>query len=181
MAVARHGYVGAVDVEDGRVNVAAALDSEFLKVHGEPSRAVAALLDDAGVVFDARLESVDWGGTIPLTRHMRRPASRRLFVLGDAAGYVEPFTGEGMGWAMAGAEAVVPLASRAIGAWDGGLAREWIVIHTRRIRRAQRWCRVLARVLRTPALIGPLVTLLHRYPALARPALAHFRQRTLKP
>jgi flavin-dependent dehydrogenase len=41
-----------------------------------------------------------------------------LFVIGDAAGYVEPFTGEGMAWALAAADGLAPLAARAVGAWD---------------------------------------------------------------
>ena len=38
-----------------------------------------------------------WSGTPPLTTVPRWNAAERLFVMGDAAGYVEPFTGEGDG------------------------------------------------------------------------------------
>ena len=38
MACRRHGYVGAVEVEGGRVNVAAALDPAFLKACASPAR-----------------------------------------------------------------------------------------------------------------------------------------------
>ena len=40
-------------------------------------------------------------------------AAERVFLLGDAAGYVEPFTGEGMAWAVTSGIAVAPLALRA--------------------------------------------------------------------
>ena len=177
MAIGRHGYVGAVEIEDGRTNVAAAFDADFLKTHGGASGAVSAILAEAGVSFDPRLESVEWGGTIPLTRRTARPAAHRLFVLGDAAGYVEPFTGEGMAWAFAAAEAVVPLAARAIAAWDDALAAAWTGVYARRIGREQRWCRGVARVLRSPALVTPIVALLRHQPGLARPWLAHLRPR----
>ena len=94
-----------------------------------------------------------------------------LFVLGDAAGYVEPFTGEGMAWAFAAAEAVVPLAIRAI----ERLGRR----HGRRVDRrptraasaassagAAPWPACCA----CPALVAPLVALLQRQPGLAQPA-----------
>ena len=177
MAIGRHGYVGAVEVEGGRINVAAALDADFLKTHGGASGAVSAILAEAGVSFDPRLESVEWGGTIPLTRRTARPAARRLFVLGDAAGYVEPFTGEGMAWAFAAAEALVPLAVGAIAAWDDAMAEAWTGMYARRIGREQRWCRGVARVLRSPALVTPIVALLQHQPGLARPWLAHLHPR----
>jgi flavin-dependent dehydrogenase len=175
MAVGRHGYVGAVEVEGGRVNVAAALDPGFLKAQPSAAAAVTSILFEAGVRFDRRLESADWSGTIPLTRRLPVPAARRLFVLGDAAGYVEPFTGEGMAWAFAAAEAVVPLAIRAIEGWNDEMAGAWVATYARRIGRQQRWCRVVARLLRSPALVTPVVALLQRQPGLARPLLAHLR------
>ncbi len=181
MAVGRHGYVGAVEVEDGRINVAAALDGGFLKAHASTGQALAAVLAEAGVPFEPRLDAVEWSGTIPLTRRMAHPASRRLFVLGDAAGYVEPFTGEGMAWAFAGAEAVAPLASRAIAGWHDDLAGAWETTYARQIGPEQRWCRVATRVLRLPALVTPIVALLQHHPGLARPVLAHLRPRAAKP
>ena len=38
----------------------------------------------------------------------------RLLLLGDAAGYVEPFTGEGMAWGLTAATLAAPLASSGI-------------------------------------------------------------------
>jgi flavin-dependent dehydrogenase len=177
MAVGRHGYVGAVEVEDGRVNVAAAVDPGFLKAFATTSRAIGAILAEAGVRAGPGLDTIAWMGTIPLTRHLPRPAARGVFVLGDAAGYVEPFTGEGMAWAFAGAEAVVPIVKRAVASHDARLEHEWTKVHARGIGREQRWCRVVARVLRMPALVTPLVLLLRQHPALARPLVAHLTPR----
>jgi flavin-dependent dehydrogenase len=181
MAVGRHGYVGAVDVEDGRVNIAAALDPAFLKGQGNTARAVSALVREAGVRAEVDLDAVDWLGTIPLSRRMRHPAARRLFVLGDAAGYVEPFTGEGMAWALSGAERVVPIAARAISAWDDSLEREWVDAHAGSIGCAQRRCRIIARALRSPWLVMAAVSMLARQPGLARPVVAHLSPRPSGP
>jgi flavin-dependent dehydrogenase len=178
MAVGRHGYVGAVEVEDGRVNIAAAVDPGFLKTRAGTSDAIRALLAEAGVHAGPGLDTIAWMGTISLTRHLPRPAARGVFVLGDAAGYVEPFTGEGMAWAFAGAEAVVPIVKRAVASHDARLEYEWTKVHARGIGREQRWCRVVARLLRMPALVTPLVLLLRQHPALARPLVAHLTPRT---
>lgn len=174
MAVARHGYAGAVEVEGGRVNIAAAVDPSFLKEAGGPAGAVQGILQDAGVAVNGPLDAVDWLGTPPLTRRLARPAARGVFVLGDAAGYVEPFTGEGMAWAFAGAEAVVPFARRAIESGGRGLEDEWTRALASTIGRDQRRCRVLAWSLRQPALMTMFMTLLRRRPGLVAPVLTLF-------
>ena len=177
MGVARHGYAGAVEVESGRVNVAAAVDPEFLKASGGPAAAVDAIFRDAGVPTSGALDAVDWTGTMPLTRNLASPAAPGLFVIGDAAGYVEPFTGEGMAWAFAGAEAVVPFVARAVESPGVAVERGWGREYARTIGREQRWCRLIAAGLRRPALVMPLVALLRRHPGLAAPVLAHFSPR----
>ena len=177
MAVSPGGYAGAIDIEGGRVNIAAAVDPAFLKASGGPAGAVRAILSHAGVHASAPLESIEWMGTLPLTRRLVGPPSRGLFVVGDAAGYVEPFTGEGMAWAFAGAEAVVPFVRRIVESPGAAVERAWTDWHARTIGREQRWCRVIASGLRRPALVAALVALLARHPGLAAPVLAHFSPR----
>jgi flavin-dependent dehydrogenase len=177
MAVSRCGYVGAVGIEDGRVNIAAAVDALFLRASGGPAGAVHAILRHAGVAVHAPLESIDWMGTLPLTRRLAPLAARGIFVVGDAAGYVEPFTGEGMAWALTGAETVVPFVRRAVESPGAAREHEWGREHAKTIGREQRWCRVLAACLRRPALVTWLLTLLQRHPGVAAPALAHFSPR----
>lgn len=172
MVVGRGGYVGITDVEEARINIAAALDVEFLKAQGGPAGAVRAILTSAGVPATSALDALDWQGTVPLTRHVVRPVAHRVFVLGDAAGYVEPFTGEGMAWALSAADALVPLAARAIAGWDSTIEQQWLDTYDRLVRQNQRWCRILARTLRYPPLVGLMVASLSLQPALARPFLA---------
>ena len=49
MAVGKHGYVGLVRIEQGALNVAAAVDAQLVKQSGGPGRAVAALIAEAGL------------------------------------------------------------------------------------------------------------------------------------
>jgi flavin-dependent dehydrogenase len=125
MACGEHGYAGLVRLEDGRLDVAAALDASRVRACGGPGQAVVPLLAEAGWPIIPSLETAAWRGTAALTRRARRCAARRLFVLGDAAGYVEPFTGEGMAWALASALALAPLAVRAARRRQPTLADAW--------------------------------------------------------
>jgi menaquinone-9 beta-reductase len=167
MAVGREGYVGAVRVEDGGLNVAAAFDPAAVRRYGAPGAAAAAIILDAGFAAIAGLERALWQGTAGLTRHTQPLAQERLFLLGDAAGYVEPFTGEGIGWALASARAVAPLAQRAMGNWDPRFAREWSELYRQLIGRRQLVCRAVAMGLRRPWLAAIGFEVLTRVPASA--------------
>ena len=177
MAVSRDGYAGAVEVEGGRVNIAAAVDPVFLRAAGSPAAALRAIFADAGVPVEAPLGSIDWMGTMPLTRRLSDPAARGIFVIGDAAGYVEPFTGEGMAWALTGAWSVAPLVARAVRAPRAGAEQEWVQRRARSVGRDQRRCRLLAFGLRRPALVAASLALVSRYPRAAAPVIAHFSPR----
>jgi flavin-dependent dehydrogenase len=168
MAVGRRGYVGLVGVEDGRLNVAAAFEGDFLRGQGRAGRAAAAVLAEAGFPAVAPLDEADWQGTVPLTRRTRPLAAERVFWLGDAAGYVEPFTGEGMGWALTAAHAVAPLALRAIERWDSSLPRSWSALHRDLVGRRQHLCRGLALLLRHPWPARLALGLAARAPGMAR-------------
>ncbi|HUR53435.1 MAG TPA: hypothetical protein VMZ71_04865, partial [Gemmataceae bacterium] len=99
-------------------------------------------------------------------------AGVRWFAVGDAAGYVEPFTGEGMAWAIASAAALAPIAARAASQWDATFIREWERTHARVVGGRQRVCRVVARVLRHPVVTQFVVRALNVFPVLSRPVVS---------
>jgi flavin-dependent dehydrogenase len=174
MAYGRGGYVGLTRRPDGRLTLAAALDPEVARAGVDA--AVAELLDDAGLDADAvglrDAGALSWHGTPPLTGTPRAVAEERVFAIGDAAGYVEPFTGEGIGWAIAGACEAAPFVRAALaGPWRPTLARAWTRTHRRRIARAQLICRAIAGLSRHPALARAVLATLARAPVLARPFL----------
>ncbi len=141
MACGRHGYVGLVRLEDSRLDVAAALDRGPLKRLGGIGPMIAGILSDAGFPGIAGLDGMQWKGTLPLTRTTVRPWAHRTFLIGDAAGYVEPFTGEGIAWALASGLAVAPLASRAVVQWNPSLGEAWSGQYRQLIRSRQWRCR----------------------------------------
>lgn len=167
MAIGRHGYVGLVRVEDGSLNVAAAFDKAFIKACETPARAAAAILREAGFPAIESSDDASWRGTVALSRSTRPVATRRLVLLGDAAGYIEPFTGEGIGWALSSAAAVVPIALKGIERWTSEIEREWIETHRRLIGRSTLVCRGLAFTLRRPRLAAIAAKLVERTPAIA--------------
>jgi flavin-dependent dehydrogenase len=159
MAHSRFGYVGLVRVENGRLAIAAALASDFVKRAESLARAVAEVLCRAGFPPIPDWQSLPWQGTPALTRRTARMSDHRFFALGDAAGYVEPFTGEGITWALSSAEALVPLVQRGVAQWSPQLEHEWANVHHRAVGHRQVLCRMIARALRHPLLIATIVRL----------------------
>jgi flavin-dependent dehydrogenase len=171
MACGAGGYLGLVRREDGQLNLAAAMDGAYIRDAGGPGQAAALILDEVGWPAIPALPELAWRGTPPLTRRAERLAAERVFVLGDAAVYVEPFTGEGIAWALGAGAAVAPLAGRAVESWRPELAKQWIAIHASLVRKDQQLCRWAMRVLRRPILVRLLIAALAHAPGLAHPFL----------
>ncbi|MFC1661475.1 NAD(P)/FAD-dependent oxidoreductase [Gemmatimonadota bacterium] len=169
MAVGKEGYVGLVRVEDGSLNLAAALSPDVLKGGGSADSVVASLLEEGGWPALPGSPSGKWKGTPELTRRPHGVGAERLFAVGDAGGYVEPFTGEGMLWALAGAHALAPLAARATEGWEPGLLEAWGSVHRRLMVRAQRVCRLASWTLARPFISRTALGMLQRHPGLAAP------------
>ena len=180
MAVGRHGYVGLVRNEAGALNLAAAFDRPQLIAAGGPAASAAAVLAEAGFDPLPQAAAATWRATPALTRRCKPLAAERVLLLGDAAGYVEPFTGEGMGWALVGALAVVPLVLQGQKDWNRSLERQWSRRHARLIGSRQRFCHGLAFALRRPGLSRALVSAAGRWPALTAPLLQHLDGVTLQ-
>lgn len=173
IACGRGGYVGLVRLEDGRLDMAAAFDPEHVRQSGGLARAASRILEQAGCDPVPEAEAARWRGTPALTRRAESLAGHRLFRVGDAAGYVEPFTGEGIAWALAGALALAPLAHEAAVRYDARLEARWAAVLKRQVQRRQWVCRLLASGLRHPALVSAAVAITAVCPLVAAPVLHH--------
>jgi flavin-dependent dehydrogenase len=176
MGCGREGYLGLVRVEDGRLNIAAAISPDGIKQAGGPGRAAMIILSQAGLPDFPGMERLTWRGTPALTRRAARVAAHRLFVLGDAAGYVEPFTGEGIAWALASGRAVAPLALQALSGWHPDLAAEWCARHEKTVGRRQGICCALTAALRHRFFCRAMVFALARAPVLAHAVARQLNQ-----
>ncbi|WP_417382529.1 NAD(P)/FAD-dependent oxidoreductase [Gimesia sp.] len=172
MAIHRSGYVGLVRVEEESLNLAAAIDRDFIKECAGPAAAVLQILRESGSPVLPEMTDGSFKGTLPVTRRTLRPVGDRLFVLGDAAGYLEPFTGEGMANAITEAMAVAQLVPEGLRHWDSALEQKWLSAHYSLTEGRLFWCRWLARLLRSPTAIGWGLRLFHRFPGMARPIVA---------
>lgn len=173
MAVGRGGYVGMVRVEDGRWNVAASLETAVVRRAGTPGRAAAEILAEAGFPAIPALAECQWQGTVGLTRRTRPVAARRLFLIGDATGYVEPFTGQGMAWALTAARALAPIARSAIMRWSPDRERDWIRRHNALIGRRLWLCRALCSAMRSPGVARALFSAAACVPGLSKCIIQH--------
>ena len=166
MAVGRGGYVGMVRVEGGEINLACAFDQPLLRSSGGAAGACQAILTEAGFASPPGLDVATWQLTAALSRRTSPLAGHRLLLLGDAAGYVEPFTGEGMGWALTSSLAALPLVLRGLENWDGAIEADWRRHHHRWVSQRQNFCRALALVLRNPRSTWGLSRLAGTFPSI---------------
>lgn len=167
MACAAGGYVGLVRLEDSSLNIAGAFDAATLRRAGGVAAAVRDVLIDAGMPIPADMDQGDWRGTPLLTRRRRRPWAPGVLFAGDAAGYVEPLTGEGMAWAIGSGLLAGQLAGAA-GRWSPTLGRQWAKAYRGMIHRRQRVCRLLSGAVRRPRLTRLFVHAATRWPTLGR-------------
>ena len=109
MHVFDHGYVGLAPVSGGLVNVGIVLGRPWfarLRQMGGPAvaRAVLQALPDEGDRALAAQEPADHvAGITPLGHAVARRAGSSWLLVGDAAGFLDPFTGEGLHRAIASA------------------------------------------------------------------------------
>jgi flavin-dependent dehydrogenase len=167
LAARGEGYVGVVRQGAGRVHVGAAVSPLACNRAQGAARVLGEILAryDVGL---AGLEGITFEGTRPLTGRRRGIAGRRVLVVGDSCGYVEPFTGEGMSWAIRGAISAVSLLPLHLEAWEDRWEREWEALHAREVERRQRWCWRVRGVVRRPKLSGACMSAARAMPGLAR-------------
>lgn len=168
MACADDGYVGMVRLEDGRLNVAAALRRPRRSgSNGKPIQRVADIVS-ASPLGPMPLQEASAVLTTPPLRRCRLAGRRRVLAVGDAAGYVEPFTGEGMTWAMQSAVAAADVIATAGG--DPSTAGDrWRRESQRLLGQRKRHCRWLTGALRSKTVRHVSGLLLSRFPSLGQP------------
>jgi flavin-dependent dehydrogenase len=122
MRILRDGYVGIAPVPGGRVNIGIVLGSSWRRALArDGAETVARSIvegippaddDPADWRFGRRCDSIE--GAWPLGHRVTRRAGAGWLLIGDAAGFLDPFTGEGLHRAIVSAE----LAARGILAGD---------------------------------------------------------------
>lgn len=162
MHVGNDGYLGIVRLIDGTIDIAAAVRPAFVRAHATPAEAMTRLLQADSDRIGAALAGAAIRGTPLLTRRRSTLEHDGVFVAGDAASYVEPFTGEGMSWAMASGV----LAADACAAWVAGGYRPgaYAAALRRGLGFRRTMCRALSKMLRSPVLVDAAMAFGSRIP-----------------
>jgi flavin-dependent dehydrogenase len=110
----------------------------------------------------------------PFDRPTRFIVADAVALVGDAAGYFDPFTGQGMYHALAGAELLAPLAAAALDAGDvsAHALQPYAIAHDRLARPARTLQRIIDAVLARPRLANLAIARLANRPTAARAILA---------
>ncbi|MDZ4860425.1 MAG: FAD-dependent monooxygenase [Candidatus Hydrogenedentes bacterium] len=169
MACGRAGYVGVCRLEDGRTTIAAAMDVAFVKDSQGLANAARRLLNDAGFSTIPDINDIVWKGTPLLTQRPAAVAGHRTFLVGDSAGYVEPFTGEGMKWALTSAVALAPIASAASENYSREHEHAWRMAHRNVVSSRTRTCIALSAALRRPWIVSAAIRVISIRPGVAGP------------
>jgi geranylgeranyl reductase family protein len=118
---ARH-YVGLAPLIGGRLNVGMALPLDGAGTAEERFQAAIDALPAVRERLGERHRLTPIRGASPIGHRVARAAGARWMLVGDAAGFVDPFTGEGIYRALRSARA----ASEALAAGDDGAAARYL-------------------------------------------------------
>ena len=127
MHVQDDGYVGIADVGHGITNVAMVaphgVATRGIAEHGSPAGFMDAWLQRAPQLAPrfAQAERISpVRATGPFATHSRRPYADGAALVGDAADFFDPFTGEGVYSGLRGGELLAPFAAEAVHAIEHG-------------------------------------------------------------
>jgi 2-polyprenyl-6-methoxyphenol hydroxylase-like FAD-dependent oxidoreductase len=151
--------------DGGQVDLAAALAPNSLRSNAQSSQsnrnhtggnkagiphAVAQILHECGVDVAPEFFNTKWQSTPELTRESHCVAQENVFLVGDALGYIEPFTGEGMSWGLENAVKLAPLLHQALSTGDIHSAEaQWAKVVQQQRKTRQTVCRWVARQARS--------------------------------
>lgn len=181
LCVRQEGYLGIVLAEQGILNLAAAIQPSLLKSSRSFTQWSQETLQLYGLNINLPLDSTHWQGTPALTRQLTVPAGHRWLAIGDSAGYVEPFTGEGMAWALSSGTVAGNLIANHLDTWNSDCEKIWIQLHRSLIRSRQIGCRCLAWCLERPAFGSLAMSVVTQFPWIGGYIVSNINQPTKIP
>jgi geranylgeranyl reductase family protein len=171
MHVGRGLYCGLAPVGDGIVNVGL-VGALGVKHAGEPieryfERRLGELPGVVEALRDAR-RITPIRGVGPLARRVRRVAGSGYLLVGDAAGFLDPFTGEGVYRALRGAELAADAVEQALDRTDSN-PLGYDAARRAAFAEKERVCLLIQGFLSSPRLFEYVVRRLNDRPQVARP------------
>ncbi len=173
MFVTADGYLGIVRHGPGLLHLAGLVGQGVAA--RSPYGFIGAAARRFGVLGQTGLDDLDPHqcirllGAGPIPCRPGRIAAGPVVLVGDAAGYTEPFSGEGMSWALQGAQVLAEVAARREpGSWPSDASRDYQRSWRRHVGRRQYLGRALSTALERPGLGRSLHRVAGRHPSIAR-------------
>jgi flavin-dependent dehydrogenase len=168
------GYVGLAPLEDGLANVALVSDDAAIAARSAPIADYFAARLAATPLLATRLAGAERIGPIrgvgTMAHRARRVAGDGYLLVGDAAGFLDPFTGDGIYHALRGALLAAPVAAAALAAGDPSARALAPYLASRRrafaAKRGVAW--IVQTFIHSPALLGYVADRLDRRDELAQ-------------
>ncbi len=168
MFMGKPGYVGVVRIDDSTEHLAAALYPAACRDQAGPVNVIGDILRSCDQPVPTGLASARIHGTGKLTRRRKHLGGHRVLAVGDACGYVEPVTGEGMAWAIHAAYLLNQIMPASSQVWDPNLPEKWRARYSQVIGRQQRWCRLMRTTMHNPAMTAAGIFMGNAFPGIAR-------------
>ena len=164
-----HGYAGLVRQEDGSGNLCLAVHKSRLDAAGGDPAMLLRTLGEALPPLGDRLAHADWSREIDAIGHVpygwrATETTPGLFRLGDQAGVIPSLAGEGMGLAIASAEAAVAAWNHGRGGAAPGFQRALAV----RMGRPFALANMVWRLGENPRTAAPITAMASLFPSLVR-------------
>jgi geranylgeranyl reductase family protein len=164
-------YLGVDPLADGRVNVSLVGDAEVVAAAARERRGFELLRAAIALApsLARRSAGAELAGEVrylaPVRSDVTSAVAPRALLVGDAAGFLDPLTGEGIHVAIADAELAAAAIERALARGRGD------------VRALRPYARAVARARRGKALLHPLLQALLRHPRVGNAIAARLAQR----
>ncbi len=172
------GYGWLFPVAGGRINLGAGLLNTFKNFKEISAKrlfdAFAAMMPAEWGIDEASADGRMLSGPLPMSMNRKPQAVPGMLLVGDAAGIVNPFNGEGIAYAMESGEMAAELLHEALVKDRPGIAMMYPTVLRERYGRYFKLGRGFARVIGKPAIMGRATRYL-----LPRPAVMAFAMRVM--
>jgi menaquinone-9 beta-reductase len=169
MWIGRHAYVGVAPVGETVLTLGLVRDSprgrlgaSYTAFHADLARFAELSRRLAGADIVDRVQ-----GVAPLAHAVRATAGRGWLLVGDAAGFFDPLTGEGLFRALKGAHLAAEAVDRVLGG-DGLALERYERARRRAFAAKERLTTLIQLFVRVPGLMNYVVARLQQRPAVAR-------------
>lgn len=175
MFITANGYLGIVHHDERTLHLAALVNPASHESLRHPLEFIRQTCTHHPLLAELGLREIDAATISTLVAAGPIPccptdvATSCTVLVGDAAGYVEPFTGEGMTWAMESADVLATVTQQlAPGTWNDAATETYRRHWQQRIAKQQRFCRLMAWSLQRPHVFRAMLSV-----ASCRPLLTH--------